>query len=107
MDRPTVRRVRRELAKAARAGKLRPIAYSRGKVIGWVGDAGVDGCPCCLLLAQEEETPRSGTEPRLCNRCGQVIWLPPEERRRGKKVVCYRCFMQMSPRSADPPGLVH
>lgn len=105
-DRKAIRRVEQVFEKAAREGKLRPIAWEKGRVIGWAGDAERDDCPLCQWVAREEETPFPGTEPCLCSCCGQVIWLLPEEKRRKKKRVCYRCFMRMSPRSGQRRGVV-
>ncbi len=106
-DRKAIRRVEKVFEEAGREGKLRPIAWERGRVIGWAGDADRDECPCCQFIAREEETPYSGTKPCLCSRCGQVIWLFPEEIRRKKKRLCYRCFMRMRPRSPEPTRVVH
>lgn len=106
-DKKAIRKVRQLFTRAAREGKLRPVAYQDGEPIGWVGDAGADDCPCCEFMAQQEETRHKGARAHLCSRCGQTIWLFPEETRGRKKRVCYRCFMRMRPRSPDPPGLVH
>ncbi|MBI2956772.1 MAG: hypothetical protein HYY26_05625 [Acidobacteria bacterium] len=97
-----IERIKRMLAEAGQEGKLHPIAFENGEPIGWMGDQTRDDCPCCLFLAEEEETPQPGTEPRLCRRCGQVIYLHPEDAARKKSVLCYRCFMGMKPRRPDP-----
>ena len=106
-QRKAIRRAQQVFEKAAREGKLRPTAWEGGKVIGWAGDAEPDDCPLCAWVAKEEETPYAGTKPRLCSRCGETIWLLPEEIRRKKKRLCYRCFMRMKPRPPAPPGRLH
>jgi hypothetical protein len=106
-QRRAIRRVEKVFEEAAREGKLRPIARRRGKAIGWAGDLDRDDCPCCQFIAREEETPYPGTRPQLCSRCGQVIWLHPEEIHRKKRRLCYHCFMGMRPRKAERPAPVH
>lgn len=107
VNRRAIRKVKRVLAEAGKRGQLRPVAFERGEPIGWVGEMSPDECPCCLLLAQEEESPRPGTRPRFYRRCGQTIWLHPEELRRKKNPLCYRCFMGLPAGSRRPTGVVH
>ncbi len=102
-----IRKVKRMLAEAGKRGQLRPVAFEGGEPIGWGGEMSRDECPCCLLLAQEEESPRPGTRPRLCRRCGQTIWLHPEEVGRKKNPLCYRCFMGLQAGPRKPTGVVH
>ena len=99
--RKAIGKIKRMLAETGRQGKLRPVAFENGEPIGWVGEQAPDECPCCLLVAREEETAQPGTRPRLCRRCGQTIWLHPKDLRRKEKPLCYRCYMGMKPKSGE------